>query len=85
MPSPAGGYSTLHNSSPVLCKNDDGVDGDGDSGEIIDSDEDYHVYDNGYNNDGCSVDRSQINIIAGILKLFNPALVFSNRISFVDC
>ena len=29
--------------------------------------------------------RSQINIIAAILKLFNPALVFSNRISFVDC
>ena len=29
--------------------------------------------------------RSQINTIAAILKLFNPALVFSNRISFVDC
>ena len=55
MPSPAGGYSTLHNSSPVLCKNDDGVDGDGDSGEIIDSDEEFHVYDNGDDNDGRSI------------------------------
>ena len=52
MPSPAGGrgYSTSHNSSPVLCKNDDG-----DSGEIIDSDEEFHVYDNGDDNDGRSI------------------------------
>ena len=49
------GYSTSHNSSMILCKNDDGVDGDGDSGEIIDSDEEFHVYDNGDDNDGRSI------------------------------
>ena len=70
MPSPAGGrgYSTSHNSSPVLCKNDDG-----DSGEIIDSDEEFHFYDNGDDNDGRSI-TNQYN--CSDFETFQPCIGF---------
>ena len=82
---PAGGrgYSTLHYSSLVLCKNyDDSDSGNGDSGEVVDSDEDYHFYDTGDDNDGCLI-TNQYN--CRDFETFKPCTVFSDRISFVDC
>ena len=54
----------------------------GDSGDIVDSDEDYHFYDTGDDNDGCLI-TNQYN--CRDFETFQPCTGFSDRISFVDC